>query len=80
LAEAIAKLDCPALTMTGWGQNGPIAHTAGHDLTYIAPTGALHAIGQAGGPPQIPLNLVGDFAGGSLYLLVGMLAALDESR
>ena len=66
--------------MTGWGQDGPIAHTAGHDVTYIAPTGALHAIGQAGGPPQIPLNLVGDFAGGSLYLLVGMLAALDETR
>ena len=66
--------------MTGWGQDGPIAHTAGHDITYIAPTGALHAIGQAGGPPQIPLNLVGDFAGGSLYLLVGMLAALDEVR
>jgi alpha-methylacyl-CoA racemase len=66
--------------MTGWGQDGPIAHTAGHDITYIAPTGALHAIGQAGGPPQIPLNLVGDFAGGSMYLLVGMLAALDEAR
>ena len=66
--------------MTGWGQDGPIASTAGHDITYIATTGALHAIGQAGGPPQIPLNLVGDFAGGSLYLLVGMLAALDETR
>jgi alpha-methylacyl-CoA racemase len=66
--------------MTGWGQDGPLASTAGHDITYIAPTGALHAIGQAGGPPQIPLNLLGDFAGGSLYLLVGMLAALDEAR
>jgi alpha-methylacyl-CoA racemase len=66
--------------MTGWGQDGPIAHTAGHDITYIAATGALHSIGQAGGPPQIPLNLVGDFAGGSMYLLVGMLAALDEAR
>jgi alpha-methylacyl-CoA racemase len=66
--------------MTGWGQDGPLAHSAGHDITYIAPTGALHAIGQAGGPPQIPLNLVGDFAGGSMYLLVGLLAALDESR
>ena len=66
--------------MTGWGQDGPLASTAGHDITYIAPTGALHAIGQAGGPPQIPLNLIGDFAGGSLYLLVGMLAALDEAR
>jgi len=66
--------------MTGWGQDGPLASTAGHDITYIAATGALHAIGQAGGPPQIPLNLVGDFAGGSMYLLVGMLAALDEVR
>src|SRR5271170_5349961 len=66
--------------MTGWGQDGPIAHAAGHDINYIALTGALHGIGQAGGPPQIPLNLVGDFAGGSLYLLVGMLAALDEAR
>jgi alpha-methylacyl-CoA racemase len=66
--------------MTGWGQDGPLAATAGHDITYIATTGALHAIGQAGGPPQIPLNLVGDFAGGSMYLLVGLLAALDEAR
>jgi alpha-methylacyl-CoA racemase len=66
--------------ITGWGQDGPLASTAGHDVTYIATTGALHAIGQAGGPPQIPLNLVGDFAGGSMYLLVGLLAALDEAR
>ena len=66
--------------MTGWGQDGPLASTAGHDITYIATTGALHAIGQAGGPPQIPLNLLGDFAGGSMYLMVGMLAALDEAR
>jgi alpha-methylacyl-CoA racemase len=66
--------------MTGWGQEGPLAHSAGHDITYLAPTGALHAIGQAGGPPQIPLNLVGDFAGGSMYLLIGMLAALDDAR
>ncbi len=66
--------------MTGWGQDGPLAASAGHDITYIATTGALHAIGQAGGPPQIPLNLIGDFAGGSMYLLVGMLAALAEAR
>jgi alpha-methylacyl-CoA racemase len=66
--------------MTGWGQDGPLASTAGHDITYIATTGVLHAIGQEGGPPQIPLNLIGDFAGGSMYLLVGMLAALDEAR
>lgn len=66
--------------MTGWGQEGSLAHTAGHDIAYIAPTGALHAIGQVGGPPQIPLNLVGDFGGGSLYLALGLLAALHEAR
>ncbi|MCU4185917.1 CoA transferase [Acidiferrimicrobium sp. IK] len=66
--------------MTGWGQTGPLANTAGHDITYIAPTGALHAIGSAGGPPQAPLNLVGDFGGGALYLAVGLLAALHEAR
>lgn len=66
--------------MTGWGQEGPLARTAGHDITYIAPTGVLHAIGQKGGPPQIPLNLVGDFGGGSLYLALGLLAALHEAR
>lgn len=66
--------------MTGWGQSGPIAHTAGHDLTYIAHTGALHAIGTADGPPVVPLNLIGDFGGGSLYLALGMLAALHEAR
>jgi alpha-methylacyl-CoA racemase len=62
--------------MTGWGQDGPLAGTAGHDLTYIALTGALGAIGAAGGPPQIPLNLVGDFGGGGCYLVIGVLAAL----
>jgi alpha-methylacyl-CoA racemase len=65
--------------MTGWGQDGPAAATAGHDITYIAVTGALHAIGEVGGAPQIPLNLVGDFAG-ALYLVCGLLAALHESR
>jgi alpha-methylacyl-CoA racemase len=64
--------------MTGWGQDGPAASTAGHDITYIAVTGALHAIGEAGGAPQIPLNLVGDFSG-ALYLVTGLLAALHES-
>jgi alpha-methylacyl-CoA racemase len=62
--------------MTGWGQTGPLAARAGHDINYIALTGALHAIGPAGGPPQIPLNLVGDFGGGGMYLVVGILAAL----
>ncbi|MCD0448682.1 CoA transferase [Actinocorallia sp. API 0066] len=66
--------------MTGWGQEGPLSHTAGHDIGYIAITGALHAIGRASGPPQVPLNLVGDFAGGSMYLVVGVLAALLESK
>ncbi|MEV4051883.1 CaiB/BaiF CoA-transferase family protein [Amycolatopsis sp. NPDC049688] len=66
--------------MTGWGQNGPAAATAGHDITYIAPTGALHAIGEAGGPPQIPLNVVGDIGGGATYLVMGVLAALWEAR
>ncbi|WP_216899901.1 CaiB/BaiF CoA transferase family protein [Nocardia alni] len=62
--------------MTGWGQQGPLASTAGHDITYIALTGALGAIGTAGGPPQIPLNIVGDFGGGGCYLVIGVLAAL----
>jgi alpha-methylacyl-CoA racemase len=66
--------------MTGWGQDGPLAATAGHDIGYIAITGALHAIGRAGGPPQVPLNLVGDFGGGAMYLVVGVLAALVEAR
>ncbi|MFC4909801.1 CaiB/BaiF CoA transferase family protein [Actinomadura gamaensis] len=66
--------------MTGWGQDGPLAQSAGHDIGYIAITGTLHAIGRAGGPPQVPMNLLGDFAGGSMYLVVGVLAALWESR
>lgn len=73
----------PALVygrMTGWGQRGPRAHTAGHDINYLSLTGALAAIGRADGPPQIPLNLVGDFGGGSLYLVVGVLAALHHAR
>ena len=64
--------------MTGWGQEGPLARRAGHDVGYIALAGALHSIGRSGGPPQVPLNLVGDFGGGSLYLVVGLLAALRE--
>jgi alpha-methylacyl-CoA racemase len=62
--------------MTGWGQDGPLAATAGHDIAYIAITGALHGIGRAGGPPQVPVNLLGDFGGGAMYLVVGVLAAL----
>ena len=73
----------PALVygrMTGWGQDGPLAGQAGHDIAYIALTGALHAIGEAGGPPQIPLNLLGDFGGGGTYLVIGILAALWAVR
>lgn len=66
--------------MTGWGQNGPMADAAGHDLNYIALSGALHAIGSAGGKPVPPLNLVGDFGGGALYLAFGICAALFGVR
>ncbi|MFF8828541.1 CaiB/BaiF CoA transferase family protein [Streptomyces sp. NPDC015131] len=73
----------PALVyarMTGWGQDGPLARTPGHDINYIALSGALHAVGPVGGPPVPPVNLLGDFAGGGLYLAVGVLAALHERR
>jgi alpha-methylacyl-CoA racemase len=65
--------------MTGWGQYGPWASTAGHDIGYIALTGALHAIGGTE-RPAVPLNLIGDFGGGSTYLVMGLLAALVEAR
>ena len=64
--------------MTGWGQTGPLAHAAGHDINYIAVTGALDAIGPKDGGPVPPLNLVGDYGGGALYLAMGILAALHE--
>jgi alpha-methylacyl-CoA racemase len=66
--------------MTGWGQSGPLARAPGHDPNYIALTGALHAIGYRGQPPCVPLNLVGDFGGGALYLAMGVLAALLHVR
>lgn len=66
--------------MTGWGQDGPLAPRAGHDIDYLAMSGALHAIGRRGGPPQVPLNLVGDFGGGALYLAFGVLAAVLRAR
>jgi alpha-methylacyl-CoA racemase len=66
--------------MTGWGQDGPIAHIAGHDINYIALSGVLHSIGEAGGPPVPPLNLVGDFGGGALYLAMGVLAGIISAR
>ena len=65
--------------MTGWGQTGPLAQAAGHDLNYIAITGALHAIGRRGERPVVPLNLVGDFGGGGMLLVTGILAALLEA-
>ena len=65
--------------MTGWGQHGPLAHAAGHDINYIALSGALHAIGRAGEAPVPPLNYVGDFGGGGMLLAVGLLAALHEA-
>ena len=66
--------------MTGWGQTGPLAQAAGHDINYIALTGALHAIGRKDSPPVPPLNLVGDYGGGTMFLLMGVLAALHESK
>lgn len=65
--------------MTGWGQTGPLSRAAGHDITYLAATGALHAIGPAERPVP-PVNLLGDFAGGSMYLVAGMLAAIHHAR
>lgn len=66
--------------MTGWGQDGPLAARAGHDINYIALTGALHAIGRPDSPPPPPLNLVGDFGGGAMFLVFGVLAAVLEAR
>jgi len=66
--------------MTGWGQTGPLSARAGHDINYISLTGALHAIGKAGAPPSIPLNLIGDYGGGAMFLVAGVLAALLEAK
>jgi alpha-methylacyl-CoA racemase len=66
--------------MTGWGQTGPLAQAAGHDLNYIALAGVLHSIGRAGQPPTPPLNLVGDFGGGALYLAFGLACGLLEAQ
>lgn len=73
----------PALVygrMTGWGQDGPLAGAAGHDINYISITGVLHAIGEQDGPPSVPLNYIGDFGGGGMLLAFGVLAALLEAR
>lgn len=66
--------------MTGWGQDGPMANAAGHDINYIALSGALHAIGRQGEPPVPPLNLVGDFGGGGMFLAFGIMCGVYEAR
>ena len=66
--------------MTGWGQDGPLAHAAGHDINYVSLTGALHAIGRKGETPVPPLNLVGDFGGGGMMLALGIVSALLETQ
>jgi len=66
--------------ITGWGQEGPLAQAAGHDLNYIALSGAVHSIGPVDGKPIVPLNLIGDFGGGALYLAMGILAAILEAQ
>ena len=66
--------------MTGWGQDGPMKNLAGHDINFISMMGVLNSIGHKDGPPAVPLNLIGDFGGGGLYLAMGVLAALLESR
>jgi len=83
----IGPADCQARNpglvygrMTGFGQTGPLAQAAGHDLNYIALSGALHAIGPRGGKPLPPLNLIGDYGGGALYLAFGVMAALFERQ
>jgi alpha-methylacyl-CoA racemase len=66
--------------MTGWGQDGPLAGTAGHDMNYVSLAGAMHGLGQDPSRPHFPSNLLGDFGGGSTYLVIGVLAALLEAR
>ncbi|CAN5185193.1 MAG: CaiB/BaiF CoA transferase family protein [Nocardioides sp.] len=80
-AAALARN--PALVygrMTGWGQSGPLADSAGHDLTYLATSGVLATLGQSDETPQFPVNLLGDFGGGSTYLVIGVLAAIISAR
>ncbi len=83
----LAPADCQAVNpglvyarVTGWGQEGPLAQRAGHDINYIALSGALHAIGPQDGPPTIPLNLVGDYGGGGAFMIIGVLGALLRAR
>lgn len=78
----LGPTECPDTLIygrvTGWGQDGPWAQTAGHDINYLALTGALHAMGQGDGPPVPPLNLVADYGGGTMFLVFGILAAVIE--
>jgi alpha-methylacyl-CoA racemase len=83
----LGPVECLALNprlvygrMTGWGQDGPLAQAVGHDINYLALSGALHCIGEKGRPPVPPLNLAADLGGGAMYLAVGVLAALSEAR
>jgi alpha-methylacyl-CoA racemase len=83
LGPAVCQALNPRLVfgrMTGWGQEGPLRDRAGHDINYISLTGTLSAIGPKGGAPVVPLNLIGDFGGGALYLALGLLAALHEAK
>jgi alpha-methylacyl-CoA racemase len=66
--------------VTGWGQTGPLSHTAGNDINYVALSGALHAIGQSGEAPRIPLNYIGNFGGGGMLIAFGVMCALLETR
>jgi len=66
--------------MTGWGQEGSLSKAAGHDINYIAMTGALHAIGKSSEPPTVPLNLIGDYGGGTMFLALGMVSAILSAR
>ncbi|MGI8664805.1 MAG: CoA transferase, partial [Jatrophihabitans sp.] len=83
LGPEVALRRNPALVygrMTGWGQDGPLAARAGHDITYLAVAGLLHGIGPAAGPPTPPANYLGDFGGGAMSLAVGLLAAVLSAR
>lgn len=78
----LGPADCPERLiygrMTGWGQDGPLAQMAGHDINYLALTGVLNALGPADGPPMAPLNLAADYGGGTMFLLLGLLSAIIE--
>ncbi|WP_326522841.1 CaiB/BaiF CoA transferase family protein [Sphingomonas sp.] len=83
LGPDVLLADNPALVygrMTGWGQTGPLAAKAGHDIDYIALSGTLHGIGRAGEPPVVPMNLIGDFGGGGMMLAFGILAGILHAR